>query len=431
MNVKSANRENNKLTLVVEIDAETFEQGMNKAYNKNRKYVSVPGFRKGKVPRRVAERFYGKDTFRADALEEIFPDVYTMATEGWRTVGSPSLVDVSYADDGSAEVTFETALYPEVTLGQYKELHVEKEAALVTDEEVEAELDRKANEVARIITVERPAENGDTAVIDFEGFLDGVPFQGGKGEDHELVLGSGSFVPGFEEQVVGMSAGEEKDIDVTFPENYAPELAGKAAVFHVKVHEVKKTEIPEKDDELAKDVSEFDTLEELRADIRAELQKKADERVTDAFREAVMKKAIAAVQAEIPAAMIDAKTDERAEQFENQLRSQGMTLEKYAQYMGVSPADFKQNFLRPGAEEMVKLDLLLEAVQKQEQLEATAEEIEDEYTRIAEDAALSMEEIRKYVPEDMVKGDVLRRKARDLIVESAVAEAPAQKPAEE
>ena len=430
MNVKSANRENNKLTLVVEIDAETFESGLNKAYNKNRKYVSVPGFRKGKVPRRVAERFYGVDVFRSDAIEEIFPDAYTMATEGWRTVGSPALVNVEYPEDGTAVITFETALYPEVMLGQYKELHVPKASPVVTDEEVETELDRKANEVARIITVERPAEDGDTAVIDFEGFLDGVPFEGGKGENHELLLGSGSFVPGFEEQVVGMSAGEEKDIDITFPENYTPELAGKAVVFHVKVHEVKKTEVPEKDDELAKDVSEFDTLEELRADIRADLLKKAEEKAEDDFREAVMKKALEAVQAEIPEAMIDAKTDERAEQFASQLRSQGLTLEQYAKYMGVSEAEFKKNFMRPGAEDMVKLDLLLEAVAKKEELEATEEEIKDEYDRVAKDSALSDEEIRKYVPEDMIKSDVVRRKARDLIVESAVADAPEEKTGE-
>ena len=272
MNVKSVEKENGKAKILVEIDKEQFEAALNKAYAKNKKDIFVPGFRKGKAPRKVIEGMYGAGVFHEEAINLLFPDVYDAAVvkQELKAVGAPSVTDMEVGENGVL-LTVETELYPEVTLGAYKGLEVPKAEAAVTDEEVAAELDRKAQESARILTVERAAKLGDTTVIDFEGFENGVPFEGGKGEDYSLVLGSGSFVPGFEDQVVGMSAGETKDIALVFPENYTPELAGKPVTFKVTVKEVKETIKPVMDDEFAKDVSEFDTLEELKADLRAKL----------------------------------------------------------------------------------------------------------------------------------------------------------------
>ena len=244
MNVKSANRENNKLTVHVEVEKEVFEAGISKAYLKNRKYIAVPGFRKGKAPRKMIENLYGAQVFHSDAVEEIFPDVFREAVldQGWKTVGQPSVTDMNVREDGVLELIIETELYPEVELGQYKGVEAPKTAVAITDEQVEAELDRKANEVARIVTVERPAQEGDTVVIDYKGLKDGVAFDGGSAEGYELRLGSHTFIPGFEDQIIGVSAGEEKDLNISFPEDYhAKELAGAPVVFQVKVHEVKET----------------------------------------------------------------------------------------------------------------------------------------------------------------------------------------------
>ena len=360
MNVKSANRENNQLKVVVTVEPEQFELGLNKAYLKNRKYIAVPGFRKGKAPRRMIENLYGKEVFHTDAVEEIFPEVFQAAVldQGWKTVGQPSVTDMNVGEDNSLELTIETALYPEVTLGQYKGLEVPKTESVVTDEEVERELDKKAEEVSRIETVDRPAENGDTAVIDFEGFLDGVPFDGGKGEDYQLTLGSHSFIPGFEEQVVGMSADEEKDINVTFPEDYhAEELKGKPVVFKVKVHEVKKTIVPEKDDELAKDVSEFDTLDELRADLRANLLKQKEEENTRTFESAAVQMAVANLTVDVPAPMVDEQVEREMERFDSQLRQQGMSLEQYAKMFGGNR--LKYEFCKALLDYVTKLETLM------------------------------------------------------------------------
>ena len=426
MNVKSANRENNQLKVVVTVEPEQFELGLNKAYLKNRKYIAVPGFRKGKAPRRMIENLYGKEVFLTDAVEEIFPEVFQAAVldQGWKTVGQPSVTDMNVGEDNSLELTIETALYPEVTLGQYKGLEVPKTESVVTDEEVERELDKKAEEVSRIETVDRPAENGDTAVIDFEGFLDGVPFDGGKGEDYQLTLGSHSFIPGFEEQVVGMSANEEKEINVTFPEDYhAEELKGKPVVFKVKVHEVKKTIVPEKDDELAKDVSEFDTLDELRADLRANLLKQKEEENTRTFESAAVQMAVANLTVDVPAPMVDEQVEREMERFDSQLRQQGMSLEQYAKMFGGNLDSFKSS-IRPGAENQVKTSLLLEAVAKAEGLEVSDEEAEEEYKNLSETYSMDLERVKSLVAADDIKEDLLRQKAHKLICESAVAVAP-------
>ena len=254
MNVKSIERNGNEATVVVEIDKELMESGVNKAYMKARKNIQIPGFRKGKAPRKMIETLYGAHVFYEDGLDEIFPEVYDFAIagqEGFKAIGRPSLADMQISDDNIVTLTLTTEVYPEVTLGQYKGLEVEKAEAAVSDAQVQSELDRMAQNVASTETVERPAEMGDTANIDFEGFDNGVPFEGGKGDNFDLKLGSGQFVPGFEEQIVGMTAGEEKDIDITFPEDYHAELAGKAVVFHVKLNKVTVTNVAEQDDEFA------------------------------------------------------------------------------------------------------------------------------------------------------------------------------------
>ena len=265
MTIKNVEKNGNKATVVVEIDKELMEKGVNAAYLKARKQIQIPGFRKGKAPRKMIEKMYGSYVFYEDGLEEIFVEIYdfAIASQEFKAIGRPSLENMDIAEDGIVTLTLTTETYPEVTLGQYKGLEIEKAEATVSEEQVAAELDRMAQNVASTETVERAAEMGDTANIDFEGFDNGVAFDGGKGENFDLKLGSGQFVPGFEEQVVGMTAGEEKDINITFPEDYAAELAGKAVVFHVKCNKVTTTNVPELDDDFAKDVSEFETLEEL------------------------------------------------------------------------------------------------------------------------------------------------------------------------
>ena len=423
MIVKSTNKENNVLKLVVTVEKDQFEAGLQKAYLKNRKYVSVPGFRKGKAPRKMIENLYGPEVFYSDAVEEIFPEVYKEAVldQDYKVVGQPSVTDMQFGEDKTVELTIETALYPEVTLGQYKGLEVPKVAASVSDEEVEKELDKKANDVARIITVDRPAQEGDTAVLDYEGFADGVPFDGGKDEGYELRLGSHTFIPGFEEQVIGLSAGDEKDINVTFPEEYhAKELAGKPVTFKIKVHEVKETQVPAKDDELAKDVSEFDTLAELREDIRANILKEKAEGIDRAFENAVLEKAAENAEMTIPAAMIDEEVKAELDRFDYQLRSQGMSLEQYSKMLGGDLSGFEKS-IRPSAEQSLKLRLTLNAIAEAEKLEITEEEITAEYNTLAENYHMDVEKLRTVVPVEEIKGDLMVRKAKDLVVGAAVA----------
>ena len=423
MIVKSTNKENNVLKLVVTVEKDQFEAGLQKAYLKNRKYVSVPGFRKGKAPRKMIENLYGPEVFYSDAVEEIFPEVYKEAVldQDYKVVGQPSVTDMQFGEDKTVELTIETALYPEVTLGQYKGLEVPKVAASVSDEEVEKELDKKANDVARIITVDRPAQEGDTAVLDYEGFADGVPFDGGKDEGYELRLGSHTFIPGFEEQVIGLSAGDEKDINVTFPEEYhAKELAGKPVTFKIKVHEVKETQVPAKDDELAKDVSEFDTLDELRADLRKNLEQKQQEEADRSFENALMEKVAESAKLELPAAMIEEELDNELQNFDYQLRSQGMSLEQYSKMLGGDLSGFEKS-IRPSAEQSLKLRLTLNAIAEAEKLEITEEEINAEYNTLAENYHMDVEKLRTVVPVEEIKGDLMVRKAKDLVVGAAVA----------
>lgn len=429
MNVKSVEKEKNSAKIVVEIEAGVFEQALNKAYQKNRKSIQLPGFRKGKAPRKMIEAMFGKDVFYEDAVQEIFPDVYKEAVldQGVKAVGVPSVADMDVSEEGVLTLTVTTDTYPEVTLGQYKGLEVEKATAEVTEEEIDAEIDRMAQNVARIETVEREAAVGDTAVIDFEGFRDGVPFEGGKGENYELQLGSNTFIPGFEEQVVGMKAGDEKEINVTFPEDYhEASLAGAPVVFKVKLHEVEHTTVPEKDDEFVKDVSEFDTMEELRADLKEKALKEKQAGIDRAFENAAIELAAANMEAEIPASMVEEQLDRDMERFDYDLRAQGASLEQYAKMIGGSVNTFR-GYMRPQAEKQTKINVLLDAVVDAEKLEVSDEELENEYADLAKSYQMDVEKVKELLNVKDLKDDLLVRKAGKLIADAAVAVAPKAK----
>ena len=426
MKVNSVERSGNNATVVVEIDKELMESGINKAYLKARKNIMVPGFRKGKASRKMIESLYGAHVFYEDGLEEIFPEVYDFSVakqEGLKAIGRPSLTDMKINDDGTVTLTLTTEVYPEVTLGQYKGLEVEKAEATVTDEQVEAELNRMAENVASTETVDGPAQMGNTANIDFEGFENGVPFEGGKGENHDLKLGSGSFVPGFEEQVVGMSAGEEKDINITFPENYHADLAGKAVVFHVKVNKVTETVVPAMDDEFAKDVSEFDTLDALKADIRAKAMERAQKNVQNEFETACIAKAAENTTVELPNALVERELDTQMERFAYQLQMGGYSMEQYAKMMG---GDVKtmRNAFRPAAEKAAKESVTLEKIAEVENIAVTDEEIAAEIESLAKQYDLTVEKVKEMVPAEELTESLKTRKAVQVIVDSAVAVAP-------
>ncbi len=343
-----------------------------------------------------------------------------------RLISRPAAATTNVDVSETKELTLSLAadVYPKVTLGQYKGIEAPKVAAEVSDEEVEQELDRKAKEVARIETVDRPAKEGDTVVIDYEGSVNGVPFDGGKAEGYELTLGSHSFIPGFEEALIGVTANQELPINVTFPADYHAELAGKDAVFQIKVHEVKETQIPEKDDELAKDVSEFDTLEELRSDIRATILKQKSEGIERAYENAILEKLSQNTEVDIPAAMIDDEVKAQLNDFDMQLRSQGMSLEQYGKMIGGLSA--LETSTRPMAERTVRIRLALAKIAETENLEVSEDEINAEFENLAKQYGLDVEKIRAAVPQDEVVSDLRNRKARDLVVGSAVATEPAK-----
>ena len=425
MNVKSTEKKGNEVTVVVEVDKELMESGVNKAYMKARKNIQIPGFRKGKAPRKMIEAMYGAHVFYDDGLEEIFPEVYDFAVlkQELKAIGRPSLTDMQIADDGSVTLTLTTEVYPEVTLGQYKGLEVEKAQVSVSDEQVSAELNRMAENVATTETVDRPAEMGDTANIDLEGFDNGVPFEGGKGENFDLKLGSGQFVPGFEEKIVGMSAGEEKDIDITFPENYHAELAGKAVVFHVKVNKVTVNNVPALDDEFAKDVSEFDTLEELKNDIRNKAMEQAEKNAQAAFEQAAVEKAAENTTVDMPKALVEAELDTQMERFAYQLQMSGYSMEQYAKMMGGDVSTMRNAF-RPAAEKQAKISVTLEKIVEAEGITVSDEEIEAEFEAMAKQYELDVAKVKEMVPMNELTGSLTTRKASKVITESAVAVAP-------
>ncbi len=421
-------KEKNLVSFVVEADPQEFESAVNSAYLKNKKNIAVPGFRKGKAPRMVIEGMYGADVFYEDAINDLAPKAFTQGVEqeSLHTVGAPTLTNADVGDDKGLVMSFETAVYPEAKLGQYLNLEAERENVDITDAQVDAEMEAIRNRNSRLVTVDRPAKEGDTAVIDFEGFRDGVPFDGGKGDGFSLKLGSGQFVPGFEEQVVGMSAGEEKDLDITFPENYHADLAGAAVVFHVKVQEVKETELPELDDEFAKDVSEFDTLAEYRASVKENLTKAAEARADEGFRRNLMDKAIANMEVDIPDAMVEEQMDNMVRDFGQNVAMQGMQMEQYLSMLGTDLKTFRESS-RPGALIQCKTQVLLSAIAKAEDIQISDEEVDAEYKSMAERYGVEEEVVRKAISVDSVKEELSSNRAADRIYSTGVAVAPAPK----
>ena len=431
MTVKSCEKlEKSRVALTIEASAEEFEAAVNKAYLKMRGKINVPGFRVGKAPRKIIEKMYGEEVFYEEAVNIILPDAYEDAIKEQKldVVGYPEVELESCTKDG---VVFKctVAVYPEVKLGQYKGLEAPKAEVKVAAADVNARLKEMADRNSRLVSVERAVKKGDTADIDFEGFDNGVAFDGGKGENFDLEIGSGSFVPGFEEQLIGMKAGEEKDIDITFPENYAPELAGKPVVFHVKVNEVKVKEVPAVDDEFAKDVSEFDTLKELKADIKKKMTAERTEAAQRAFEDVLMAKVAEGVEAEIPHEMVELQAERMMEQFKQQLAAQGIPFDQYLKMTGTTEADFRKQADGPAAEQ-VKMDLAVEAIIKAEGLEATDEDVENELKNMAEKYGMDLETVKKYLHPEDVKEQVIREKAVKVVADSAVAVAPAEEKAE-
>ncbi len=420
-------KENNTAAFVVESDAAEFEKAVNDAYRKNRSSISIPGFRKGKAPRAVIEGMYGPEVFYQDAMDELAPAAYEFGLKesGLKTVGAPSISDVNITDDRAVSYTFSVSVYPEVTLGQYKGIEALKPSAEVADTDVEAELNATRKRNARMIDIDdRPAQMGDTADIDFDGYLNGERFDGGKAEGHKLELGSNSFVPGFEDQIVGMKVGEEKDINITFPEDYVPELAGKDVVFKVKLNSLTMPELPELDDEFAKDVSEFDTLDEYKASIRENLAKTRAERAEAAFKDAVMFQAAENITADIPEVMIEEKEEDILRNYAGQfgLRDRGVSLDDIKKMMGIND-EIMEKSIRPAALSQVKTDLLLDAVMEAEELADTDEAFEAYVAKTAEEVGATAEQLKQYFGEDFMRHEFRKELATRLIVDSAVAKA--------
>ena len=427
MIIKSTEKTNTKATVVVEIESELMNKGAEIAYKKARKNIRIPGFRPGKAPRKMIEKMYGQFVFFEDGLEEIFPEVYDFAIGGnaeFKSVGRPSLENMDIAEDGTTTLTLSTEVYPDVTLGEYKGVEVAKAEATVTDEQVEAELNQMAQNVAATENVEdRAAANGDIANIDFEGFVDGVAFDGGKGENFDLTLGSGQFIPGFEEQVVGMTIGEQKDVNVTFPADYnAEELAGKAAVFQVKLNKLSVKNVPAIDDELAKDVSEFDTLEELKADIREKKLEQAQKEIDRAYENAVVEAVAAAATVEVPNALVELELDNQMNDFAYRLQMSGMSVEQYAKMMGGDLNTMRSAF-KPMAEKQALTSLVIAKVAEVEAITVSDEELEAEFAEMAKAYELEIEKIKEMVPTDEIKTNLQNRKTVKFLVDNAVAKA--------
>lgn len=426
MSVQVEKLEKNMAKLTVEVPAEDVEKAIQGAYQKTKKSINIPGFRKGKAPRQLIEKMYGKEVFYSDAVDAMLPKAYSDAVEecGEEIVSYPK-IDVVQIESGKPFIfTAEVAVKPAVTLGEYKGIQVEKAPIEITDEEIEAQVNKEREANSRTVTVEdRAVQKGDIATIDFEGFVDGVAFDGGKGENYDLEIGSNTFIPGFEDQLVGAEIGKELDVNVTFPEEYgAKELAGKEAVFKCKVNGIKVKELPEADDEFAQEVSEFDTLDEYKADIKAKLLKDKEDEAKRAKEDAVIGKIVENATMDIPDAMVEYQTQQMLDDFGRRMQSQGLSLEQYFQFTGMTEADYKEQ-MKPRALQNIQSRLVLEAVAEAEKLEATEEDLEKEYAKMAEQYKLDVDKVKEifgeYQKEELRK-DIVIQKAAELVTEAAV-----------
>ena len=429
--LKSANKtETNIYTLEVSVSGEDFNKAILQAYNKQKNKIQLPGFRKGKAPLKMIEKFYGEGVFYEDALDIVYPSVVGDAIKeaGIEPVAAPHDLDVTKIGKDGVEMTMKVTVKPEISIDNYKGIEADKGDASVCADDVKKELASMQERNARVVTVDdRKAKKNDIAVIDFEGFVDGVAFDGGKGENYELTLGSGQFIPGFEEQIIGHKTGDEFDVNVTFPTEYTPELAGKEAVFKVVLHEIKMKELPTLDDDFAKDVDdEVDTLAELKKKIKAELSDKKKEDVEKDFESAVLEKVVDLVGGEIPEVMYDNKLEDDVKDYENRLAQQGIPLDTYLQYMGMDRDKFKES-MRDNAVKQVKLQLAVEKIAELEKIEATDEEVEAQLKEMADMYQLDVEQVKKWVNIEDVKKDVVGKKTVDFLVANAkaiVAEKP-------
>lgn len=423
MALKSSNKvDTNTYEIEVTVDAQTFADACKSAYMKQRKSIQIPGFRKGKATQGMVEKVYGEGAFYEEALEIVYPNAVQSAIDEaeLKVVGQPFDLDVPVMSKAEGvEMKMKVTTYPEVKLGEYKGLEAKMLDTEATDDDVAEELKNMQDRNSRLVTVEdRAAEMGDTAEIDFEGFVDGVAFEGGKGENYPLELGSGSFIPGFEEQVAGHKSEEEFDVNVTFPEEYAEELAGKDAVFKCKIHEIKSKELPELDDDFAKDVSEFDTLDELKADLKKQIGDRKTASANTDFENQLLEQVCDNMEVEIPECMFDQKCDEMIQDYSYRLQMQGIDLNTYLGYLGQTPEQFKSQFM-DGAKQQVKTQIALDAIVEAEKLEATEDEINTEIDKLAAQYDMEADKIKAAVPQDQIAKDVTTKKAVDLIVNSA------------
>ena len=426
MALKSSNKvETNVYELEITVDAETFTEACKKAYLKQRKSIQIPGFRKGKATQGMIEKVYGEGAFYEEALEIVYPEAVGAAFDeaGLNVIDQPS--DVEFPTMSKTEgvvIKMKVTTYPEVKLGEYKGIKGKMLDTEATDEDVETELKNMQERNSRLVTVEdRESAMGDTCDINFEGFVDDVAFDGGKGENYPLELGSNSFIPGFEEQVAGHKAGEEFDVNVTFPEQYEPSLAGKDAVFKCKINEIKAKELPELDDEFAKDVSEFDTLDELKDDLKKQIAERKEANAKTDFENQIIEQICENMEVEIPECMFTQKCDEMVQDYAYRLQMQGLDLNTYLQYLGQTMDQFKEQFME-GAKQQVKTKLALDAIVKAENIEASEEEIEAEVSKLAEQYNMEADKIKAAVPAEQLSADITTRKAVDFIVDNAVKE---------
>ena len=423
MSLKSSNKvDTNVWELEVSVDGDTFKDAVTKAYLKQRKNITIPGFRKGKAPRAFIEKYYGEGVFYEDALEAIYPDAVASAIEEAKLEPVDTPYDLEFPEMGNDGVTmkFKVTVKPEVELGEYKGLKATKKSTKVTADEVKAELARMQEQNSTVSDVDdRAVKKNDIVVIDFEGFVDGKAFEGGKAEKYELTIGSNQFIPGFEDQIIGHKIGDEFDVNVKFPEDYQADLASKDAVFKIKLHGIKVKDIPALDDEFAKDVSEFDTLDELKKDIKKQLEKRKNDDAENELHNTLLEEVAKGIKAEIPEAMIEKTIDDDVNEYSYRLQSQGLKLETYLKYTGMDMKGFREGF-KERAETQVRLNLALEKIIEKEKIEVTEEDIEAEYKKYADAYNMDIDTIKKAVSAESLKPELASRKAIDLIVDSAV-----------